>query len=537
MTDHYITYLLSGSFCDFNDEQSAMINNYLESNEEERALLSEDNYIYTIMHLIQISEIDEAFAVLKKAKSLFPDDMDVDAMEVMCMYYEPLGKEAEVVSLADKCLKKWDMPVMIFAKSLVLFRMRNFKEGDEEFERYLALYPTKDYEVFRLDLYLHATYFLSDIRFKDLENYENKELFRQYLHINFLLDKYLEKALNFPMEVRFLMFYAMQFFMVDKYTQVKRILEKVIDVDSFNKDAWRMMSEILVKEGEYAEAAEAFKYRIAINDEDQYNYYNCAKCYMKIHRWEEAISCCELQVKNHSALLADDKKLYGNLKNMHIDGLMKLERFEDALKMCEEALLIDSNNFQAIVQKGQCYHFLGENLEASKTFVLALEQKLDYEKNDYFALYETIGDIYVEMSEEDLKRAEKKRMLQNAILSYNKAMMHLNLLSKPLVLDAYELQIQNAICCLKIGRVYNFLDEDIMAIVYFQQANNLHSELPALQLLLTTTYFKMGLINEAFLHFKNIPTEDFEEFKEMVPGLEHIKNEYEKQQFKSHKKL
>lgn len=286
-----------------------------------------------------------------------------------------------------------------------------------------------------------------------------------------------------------------------------------------------MLSEILFEDEQYAEAAEAYKYRIAINDGNTMNHFQCGVCYGKLGKWAEALHYYELQEKNFPMLLMDNKEFYGSLKNNQAECLMKMGVFEQALEICLKILEIDSNNFQATVKAAQCYNFMNNNKAAVEFLLKALKMHNDYQYNEYENLFETIGDIFAEISE-DQEDSEKKDTLLNSILAYSKSLMFLNITGNVENKNFEDIQLQNAIRMLKIGRSYIILGDYTNALINFQFANYMHSELPSLQFFLTICYYHLDFIKEAFMHFERIPLPELEQFKAFMPDLLEIEKKY-----------
>ena len=204
---------------------------------------------------------------------------------------------------------------------------------------------------------------------------------------------------------------------------------------------------------------------------------------------------------------------------------MKMGAFDRALELCRKTLEIDPNNFQSLVKIAQCHYFMGDSKEAVEYLLKALKMHNDYQNNEYESLFETVGDIFTEISENQ-EDADKRESLYNSVLAYSKSFMFLNVTGKAENRNFEDIQVQNAIRMLKIGRSYTILGDYTSALVNFQLANYMHSEIPTLQLFLTICYFRLGFTQEAFIHFERIPTSELEQFKSFMPELSEIEKKY-----------
>jgi tetratricopeptide repeat containing protein len=276
---------------------------------------------------------------------------------------------------------------------------------------------------------------------------------------------------------------------------------------------------------QYKEAAEAYKYRIAINDGDSMNHFQCGLCYSRIGQWEDALHYYELQEKNFPLILMDNKEFYLKLKNKQAECLMKMGKFEDALRICTKALKIDPNNFQITVRTAQCYNFLNDNENAIVYLLKALEMNNNHRYNEYENLFGTIGDIFSEISQ-DQNPKEKEESISNAILAYKKSIIFLNLSDNADNKDFEDLQYTNAMNLLKIGRSYMLIGKYIDALINLQIANYINTDMPTLQLTLSICYYYLDFVKESLMHFELIPADELKEFKTLIPDLVEIEKLY-----------
>ena len=72
---------------------------------------------------------------------------------------------------------------------------------------------------------------------------------------------------------------------------------------------------------------------------------------------------------------------------------------------------------------------MGDSKEAVEYLLKALKMHNDYQNNEYESLFETVGDIFTEISENQ-EDADKRESLYNSVLAYSKSFMFLNVTGK-----------------------------------------------------------------------------------------------------------
>lgn len=512
--EHFYEYIYTGYFGGYDLEKMELINDYFANVGEKNRFFDSTTYEYVVEFLIERNNLTQAREILFTAKQLFPDNENYIILEVLI---EKRENSQKALNLCNKYFKQYSNAVFLLIKSITLFEQKNYEKGEKAHEVFIKKLNEPDWLA---EAYFQIALYLNSDRYEIIDEPDEEFMTR-----TMLIKKFVDKALKHTLDNKGLMYYAVQFHTLENPREAKTILNKIIDKDSYNKEAWRMLSEILFEDEQYAEAAEAYKYRIAINDGNTMNHFQCGVCYGKLGKWAEALHYYELQEKNFPMLLMDNKEFYGSLKNNQAECLMKMGVFEQALEICLKILEIDSNNFQATVKAAQCYNFMNNNKDAVEFLLKALKMHNDYQYNEYENLFETIGDIFAEISE-DQEDSEKKDTLLNSILAYSKSLMFLNITGNVENKNFEDIQLQNAIRMLKIGRSYIILGDYTNALINFQFANYMHSELPSLQFFLTICYYHLDFIKEAFMHFERIPPPELEQFKAFMPDLLEIEKKY-----------
>ncbi len=512
--EHFYEYIYTGFFGTYDPERLELINDFFTNVGKKNRFFDSETYECVIEYLIEQQNFTQAYDILSTAKSLFPDNTNYFVLEVLIIKRD---NTSQAITLCNKYFKQYANPVFLLIKAIMLFEQHQYESGEKAHETFIK--QLKETRWFA-EAYFQAALHLNGDRYELLDESDDEFMTR-----TMLIKKFVEKGLKYPLELNGLIFYAMQFQTVENFREAKTILNNVIDKDSYNKEAWAMLSEILFKDEQYAEAADAYKYRIAINDGNTMNHFQCGVCYAKLGKWADALHYYELQEKNYPMMLMDNKEFYAELKNNQAECLMKMGAFDRALDMCLKTLKIDTNNFQTTVKVAQCYNFMNNNKEAISYLLKALKMRSDYQYNEYESLFETIGDIFAEISEGQ-EETERNDSLLNSILAYGKSLMFLNITGNAEGKNFDDIQLQNAIRMLKIGRSYMILGDYTNALINFQLANYMHAELPSLQCLLSICYYHLDFVKEAFIHFERIPQGELEQLKSFIPDLLEIEKRY-----------
>lgn len=514
--EQFYEYIFTGSFGEYNLERMEMIEDFFANVGKKNKFFDSETYEAVIMFLIERNNITQAREILFTAREMFHDNVVYRALEVIIDLKDNLNK---AISHSTKYYKETLDIVFLFTKAVAYFDQKNYDKGAKVFDSFCKKVENSDW---RSEAYLQMAIYLNGDKYEVVDEPDEEFMTR-----TMLIKKLVDKALKCNAEVddKMLFFYALQFQMLENVREAKTILNRIIDSNSYHRDAWRLLSEILFEDEQYAEAAEAYKYRIAINDGNTMNHFQCGVCYSRLGKWADALHYYELQEKNYPVMLMDNKEFYCTLKNNQAECLMKMGAFDRALELCRKTLEIDPNNFQSLVKIAQCHYFMGDSKEAVEYLLKALKMHNDYQNNEYESLFETVGDIFTEISENQ-EDADKRESLYNSVLAYSKSFMFLNVTGKAENRNFEDIQVQNAIRMLKIGRSYTILGDYTSALVNFQLANYMHSEIPTLQLFLTICYFRLGFTQEAFIHFERIPTSELEQFKSFMPELSEIEKKY-----------
>jgi len=508
----YLNYIYFDSFGTFDYEEMEAIDDFFNNKNQ---FFDSESYELAISYLIEKQDFKQAKNFLEKAQKQFPNTGEFRLLEIFIRKNESLSAASE---LCDKYYKLNNDIDLILLKSTILFEQKDYKAGEKIFFQYAEKLTDNNEKV---EAHYQIALFLNGSKFETEE-----ETDEDFMTRTMLIKMLVEQALtyNFPKDE--MIIYASQFYMHDNVREAKAILNRVIDLDSYNKDAWELLSEILFDDEQYSEAAEAYKYRIAIGDSNETNYYQCGVCYERMENYKEALEYYIKQEEMFPQLLADNKEFYCYLLNSQANCLLQINLPSDALTIYKKVLKIDSNNFRALVQSAQCLQKEGKNNDALKCLTKALKLKNDA-ANEYENIYSTMGDIFVDISSFKMDNEEEcKELLINAILAYSKSIIYYNLPQKTQNLSYDAIDRANSFKILQIGRAYFLLGNYIQALLNFQMAYALNDSLPGLDLYLTLSYFELDFVDAAIVHFAKIPTDTVNEYKTLLPALKKIEKIY-----------
>ena len=504
----YFNYIFDNSFGYFDADENSIIDNYLNS---ENSNEYPDSEILEIMicYYIENENFEKAEELLQQALKLYPNDEDMRFLEILVAE----EKDAEyALELTEKCLKKYSDRVFFLIRAILLFELNDFDNGEEAFYDFLEKIGD---DTEKTEMYYRTAIFLCEDSASDYDSDDEAEMKRALL-----IKKFVEYAVSREYSSKEILSFAEDFFEFGYTKEAKLVLNKAIDDNSYNLDAWKMLSEINVAAGDYAEAADAFLYRIALNDSDKNLYFNCALCFQKAKKYELAIEYFDLQMDKFPEQL-DDIKFFCDILAAQGDCFMAMEEFGYAKEKFEEVLKINKNHFKALVLIAQCFYNQDDNENALIHLDNALNIEPDFDNYDYENLYVIAGQIFEDISTHSKKH--QKEYLVNALVSYRKSLVYLNLARK--MERNYEDDLDNKIAftLCQIGKINLLLGNDMEALMNLQLAFHLDENISMLNIFLVVVYLNLSFYKDALVHYQMITTEELDRYESIFPELKYFR--------------
>jgi len=502
----YFDYIFEHTFGSFDSEEQQIIDDYINS-ESPNEYLDSDIFEVLICYFIENENFEKADELLQQALKLYPNDEDIRFLEILVAE----EKDAEyALELTEKCLKKYSDKAFFLIKSILLFQLNDFDGGEEAF--YIFLKKMGD-GMEKTEMYYRVAIFLCSgyaVNF-DSEEGDMKRVL--------LIKKFVEYAVTQEFMASGLLDFAAEFSAYGYIKEAKLLLNKAIDDNSYNLDAWKMLSEINIAAGDYAEAADAFLYRIALKENDKHIYFNCALCFQKAKKYELAIEYFDLQMDKFPEEL-DDIRFFCDILAAQGDCFMAMEKFDEAKKKFDEVLKINKNHFKALVLIAQCFYNQDDNEKALIHLNNALKIEPDYDNYDYENLYVIVAQIFEDIS---VHSKQEKDYLISALMAYRKSLVYLNLARK--IERNYEDDIDNkiALTLCQIGKLNLLLGNDMEALMNLQLAFHLDEEIKMLNIFLVIVYLNLSFHKDALVHYQMIKTEDLDRYELIFPELKYFR--------------
>lgn len=152
----------------------------------------------------------------------------------------------------------------------------------------------------------------------------------------------------------------------DEYKKAEQILDKLIQEDKKNTARYYYaLGRVQKRQGNYTSAIELFQ--VAIMKKRKYlsPYRELAECYILLEQMENANSAIE------NAKKIDDSNIFVILIEARF--LQKEHREKEAIELLENLSLIEGNQSQILFRKGRAFDQIGEEQEAIKCYLKALE--------------------------------------------------------------------------------------------------------------------------------------------------------------------
>jgi len=507
----YLNYIFENTFGSFDAEEKSIIDNYLNFENENNY---PDSEILEVMicYYLENENIGKAEELLEQALKLYPNDEDMRFLEIL------IAEEKDVeyaLELTENCLKKYSDRMFFLMKTLLLFRLNDFDSGEEAFYDFIEKIGD---DTEKIEMYYRTAIFLCS---ESLFDYDSDDAAAE-MKCTLLIKKFVDYAVSQEYSGKAILYFAEDFFSYGFTKEAKLVLNKAIDDNSYNLDAWKMLSEINIAAGEYAEAADAFLYRIALKDSDENIYFNCAICFQKARKYELAIEYFDLQMDKFPEQL-EDVKLFCDILAAQGDCFMAMNKFDDAKKKFKEVLKINKNHFKALVLIAQCLYYQEDNENALIYLNNALSIKPDFDNYDYENLYRIAGQIFVDVSSYSKKHREE--YLLSALVSYRESLVYLNLARKMEKNYEDDLDTRIAFTLFQIGKVHLLLNNNMDALMNLQLAFHLNESISTLNIFLVIAYTNLKFYTDAYVHYQMISTEELEQYEDIFPELKYYKEQ------------
>ena len=501
----YINYIFNHNFGDFDEEENLIIDKFLVSENQNEYFDSETLQVL-ICYFIENQDFEKIDDLLQRALKMYPNDEEIRFLEVVAAAEKSIEKALE---LTEKCIAKYSDRLFFLIKAILLFELNDFENGEDAFYDFIEKVDDK---MEKTDMYYRTAAFLCRA---DVCNYDTDE--ETDMQCTLLIKKLVDYAVSQEFSEEDILYFAEQFFIWNHIKEAKLAINKAIDDNSYNLKAWQMLSEINVAAGDFREATDAFLYRIALNDNDKNLYFNCALCFQKSQKYKEAIEYFDLQMDKYPDEL-EDINFFCDILAAQGDCYMALEIFDEAKNKFNEVLKINKNHFKALVLLAKCFYNQDDNEKALKYLEYAQDIDTDFDSFDYDNLYIIIGQIYEDISENS---PNQKADLINALMAYQKSLIHLNLARK--IDTSYEdLDNKIAFMLCQIGKIHLLLGNDMHALMNLQLAFHLDENIPLLNIFLVIVYMNLGLSKDVLVHYQMISNEELELYSETFPQLKYF---------------
>ncbi|MDR0830406.1 MAG: tetratricopeptide repeat protein [Prevotellaceae bacterium] len=521
---NYYAYIFSDTFGEFEQGEVELIENLQKNRENDISqFLDSDTLELEIGWALETENFALAAERLEYAKQYFPNSEEFQFLEIL------LEKRENVENAIEMCsayYQKTNDNDVLLLKSTLLFVAKQFEEADKLFYTFINKEFAEEDD--RARFLFNMALFLATEDFTEEDGDVNV---RTAFRIDFYIRKYIDEALTLNFKIDDIKYFVNGFFEYAYEDIAKEIVNKVIDKDACNITLWRALAKICSANGDYADAAEAYKNLIALHDEDNYLYSKSAACFQAIGRHKEAIDNYTLQIEKHPELCAD-KSFFITIMLAIGVSFVELEKYEEAIEVFTDALKKEEKpNFAALVYLGRTYYLLDDNESALFFLQKALEMKPDYNNGENIELYYTIGQICMEKGLSGKKPNEQ--FLDAAIIAYQKAFLILSMARRfdVLTLDSYDVEASRILArlgfaCLSIG-------DDQGALINYQMAYRLCETTPKLNLEIAYVYFRLQMVEDFELHYSMIPEDEqegimYEIMKKMIDATT-VENVYEEQ--------
>lgn len=135
-----------------------------------------------------------------------------------------------------------------------------------------------------------------------------------------------------------------------KYKEALQCFEESLKIDPFFDVALTNKGQVLFELKEYEKAIETFNLMLKVDKTDKYSYYYISKCYLELSNLDKALEFANTGVKNSPRF---SKILY-----VKADILFRKEMYKQAKELCEKALEISPNYYEASTLEDKCDYYI-----------------------------------------------------------------------------------------------------------------------------------------------------------------------------------
>lgn len=364
-----------------------------------------------IEYYLESIDVESAEKALKIAFSLHPNNPDL-LLKQSEIYFYKSDFQATL-----QCLKKYPNPKdseMLFWKGKALIELECIDLACECFDIIAEKEKNdKDFDDLCFDI-ARAFY---DERFCEIS-------------IEWLKKGY---AFN-PKNTDLINYYANQCSLLSKYEEAIELLNKSLDLNPYQSAVWAQLCSNLLKIGKLNEAIEAIDFTIFLNKENSTAWLLKGQLLCDVKELDKAIDCF-LKAKEYSVSLEEKSECFFHLadcfeqkgdytnavafyqENIRLNiklgvndpnallgcafSLLEIEKYEEALKLCEEL----TSNFSSIAEgwfyKGEVFSALNRIDEAEECYLKSIETENNQEL--LHSVFISLGNIY--LAKEKLEKA------------------------------------------------------------------------------------------------------------------------------------
>ncbi len=377
-----------------------------------------EEFVSIIEYYIEYFDIESAEKALQMAFGIHPNNSEL------------LLKQAEInfqkgeFRISLQCLEKYPNPndsEMLFWKAKALVELGEVNHACEYFNRIAENENDDEY--------------FDDLCFDIARAFHDE----QYAEISI---SWLKKGYEFNKKNTYLInYYAMQCALVGSYKESTKLLNESLDLDPYQAPIWVHLCENLLKEGKHSDALKAIDFAVLLDKNNFIAWKIKGELLSDTKDFDNAINCfskakeCAVSLEETSEcffLLADCFEQKGDFinalscyqENIHWNkilgvkdsasflgcaySLLGLEKFEEALTLCEEISDVFPDIAEGWFYKGEAFYALNKIDEAEDCYLKALGMEENQES--LLSILISLGNIYFGKEEFD-----------QALINYNQA--------------------------------------------------------------------------------------------------------------------
>jgi Tfp pilus assembly protein PilF len=261
------------------------------------------------------------------------------------------------------------------AKSLV--HLENFAAGENALRKYLTLHPDSD----------EAMYFLGFILHRENKPSESLEV-------------YTKAAARKPPTGDDLKIVALDYVLLNDYADAIKWLEKAVQLDATNKDAWYYLGRAYYTKGLLEPARKAFETVLALDSRDAKTENNLGLILESQAKLDEAMAAYRKAIAWQEKNVRESEQPYVNLGSL----LMQEDRTGEAVPFLQKAVALAPTDATCRLKLGTAFLRVARLAEAQQELEKAAQ--LDPENA---AIHYQLGRFYKQVHQIDRAKAEFER--------------------------------------------------------------------------------------------------------------------------------